>query len=127
MNPQLCVLLGTTEARHPLQAILCYIVGVTVVLHTSGFFLLILGHDNGKSVLFGASLLVPFSVSVVLLYFVYNGNSRHIRPITIGIGSLLTVCGLAFMTALQDVDKFLQVRDEPARLYATNSARQTSS
>jgi hypothetical protein len=104
----------------------CCVAAVTVVLHILGFVLLVLDQGSGKSILFGASLLVPTSLLVAFIQIWCSEFDKGPRPIAVGVYSLLNVCGLVSLTAIGEADKFLQVSSPSANQSASNSVRAMS-
>lgn len=123
----MCLCLRVVHIDPTLHAMFCCIAAVTLALHVPGFVLLVLDQDSGKSILFGASLLIPTSLLVAFVQIWCSKFDKGPMPIVIGVYSLLNICGLACLTAIRDADKFLQVSDALARRYATNLVRPMSS
>lgn len=123
----MCLCLGVVYTDTTLHAMFCSVAAVTVVLHIPGFVLLALDQDSGRNILFGASLLVPTSLLVAFVQTWCSKFDKGLRPIVIGVYSLLNICGLVCLTAIRDADKFLQVSDTPAGGHATNIVRPMSS
>lgn len=113
-SAQLRIFFGAARSTLPVQVSLWYLTGITFLLHTLGFVLLVLGYNNGKTLLFGASILLPFSQSAAYVYIVYDGWSYDPKTIAVGIGNFLTVCALVPLTSIENTDNFLQVSDESA-------------
>ncbi|KAF3031811.1 hypothetical protein E8E12_000994 [Didymella heteroderae] len=104
----MCLCLRIVFADRTVRAMFYCIAAVTGALHILGFVLLVLDQDSGKSILFGASLLIPTSLLVAFVQIRCSEFDKGRRPIVIGVYSFLNICGLVSLTAIQDADKFLQ-------------------
>lgn len=111
----MCLCLGVVYIDPTLHAMFCCVAAVTVVLHIPGFVLLALDQDSGRNILFGASLIIPTSLLVAFVQIWCSKFDKGLRPIVIGVYSLLNICGLVCLTTIRDTDKFLQVSDAPSR------------
>lgn len=117
---QLCSCLRTTNESRRLHVMFRCVAAITCVLHGLGFLLLVFDQDNGKSVLFGASLLVPSCLFVLFFYVRSCKFKNHRRLSLLWIHGLFSICGLVCLTAIRDNNNFLQVSTAPSGLYSSN-------